>query len=39
MDISAILDVLAHRGFKIGTVNTEEPTLEEVFMHLTRQNK
>jgi ABC-2 type transport system ATP-binding protein len=39
MDVSAILEVLIHRGFKIGVVNTEEPTLEDVFMHLTRQNK
>jgi ABC-2 type transport system ATP-binding protein len=39
MDISAILEVLGNSGFKIEKVNTEEPTLEDVFMHLTRQNK
>ena len=38
MDISAILAVLVNSGLKIGVINTEEPTLENVFMHLTRQN-
>lgn len=37
MDISAILEVIVKSGRKIGEINTEEPTLEDVFMHLTRQ--
>jgi ABC-2 type transport system ATP-binding protein len=37
MDVSAILAVLVNKGLKIGEINTEEPTLEDVFMHLTRR--
>jgi len=39
MNVSAVLEVLINSGYKIGVVNTEEPTLEDVFMHLTRQRK
>jgi ABC-2 type transport system ATP-binding protein len=35
IDISAILAVIASSGLKIEEINTEEPTLEDVFMHLT----
>jgi ABC-2 type transport system ATP-binding protein len=35
IDISAILAVIANSGLKIEEINTEEPTLEDVFMHLT----
>jgi ABC-2 type transport system ATP-binding protein len=38
MDISAILAMVSGSGLKIDGVNTEEPTLEDVFMHLTRQS-
>ncbi len=37
MDISSILAVIINSGLKIGAINTEEPSLEDVFMHLTRQ--
>ncbi len=37
MDLSAILAVIVNKGLKIGGINTEEPTLEDVFMHLTRR--
>ena len=36
MDLSAILAVIVNSGLKIGEINTEEPNLEDVFMHLTR---
>lgn len=36
-DLSAILAVIVNKGLKIGGINTEEPTLEDVFMHLTRR--
>jgi hypothetical protein len=38
MDISSILAVIINSGLKIGAINTEEPSLEDVFMHLTRQS-
>jgi ABC-2 type transport system ATP-binding protein len=38
MDISAILSILVNEGLKIGEVNTEEPSLEHVFMQLTRRH-
>jgi ABC-2 type transport system ATP-binding protein len=37
MDLHAILAVIVNSGLKIGGVDSEEPTLEEVFMHLTRR--
>jgi ABC-2 type transport system ATP-binding protein len=39
MDVSAILAVIMNNGLKIERINTEEPTLEDVFMHLTRKHK
>lgn len=39
IDVSAILAVIVNSGLKIETVNTEEPRLEDVFMHLTRRRK
>ena len=38
-DVSAILAVMVNSGLKIEKINTEEPTLEDVFMHLTRRHK
>jgi ABC-2 type transport system ATP-binding protein len=35
MALSAILAIIADSGLKIGEINTEEPTLEDVFLHLT----
>jgi ABC-2 type transport system ATP-binding protein len=34
--LSTILAVIVNSGLMIGEVNSEEPTLEDVFMHLTR---
>jgi ABC-2 type transport system ATP-binding protein len=36
VDVSAILAVLVQHGLKIEKINTEEPSLEDVFMHLTK---
>ena len=38
MDISAILSVIVNNRLKIGWINTEEPTLEDVFIHLTTED-
>ena len=35
MDLSGILEVIMHNGLKIESINTKEPTLEEVFMTVT----
>jgi ABC-2 type transport system ATP-binding protein len=39
VDLSAIMGVLVSSGLKIGAINTEEPSLEDVFMHLTRSHR
>jgi ABC-2 type transport system ATP-binding protein len=38
MNISSILALIINSGVKIEAVNTTEPSLEDVFMHLTRQS-
>ena len=39
IDLSAILAVIVNSGLKVGGINSEEPTLEDVFMHLTRRTE
>jgi ABC-2 type transport system ATP-binding protein len=39
VDVSAVLAAIVNSGLKIEKISTEEPTLEEVFMHLTRHHK
>ncbi len=34
-DLSSILEIIAKSGMKVSSVNTAEPTLEDVFIHLT----
>jgi len=38
-DLSAILDVILINGLKIEVINTIEPSLEEAFIAITKQNK
>jgi len=37
MDVSGILAALTVHDLKIDRINTEDPTMEDVFMHLTRR--
>lgn len=39
MDLSGILEIIQKTGLKIGIINTLEPSLEEAFIAITKQNK
>jgi len=39
MDINEVLEAAMKRGLKMRSVNTNEPTLEEAFIAITRQHK
>jgi ABC-2 type transport system ATP-binding protein len=38
LDISGILEVIMKNGLKIGSINTTEPSLEDVFIEITRRH-